>query len=193
MRPTTPSQKCQPCASPWEHSAAPLAGKGNCQPHRDTLLETKGPQWEPHLPWHPGLHPGWVAKLQRQGQRAHQAWPWVFQPSSPIPKHGCRCLGQGHAPVPPSPCWALPAGAAFPWPHSPRADMILLGHSGRRIPRQPPHHCPLVFREGLPQPRVTSAAPLAALPMAAGWWHRTVGGVWDRHPQASTPAAWWEQ
>lgn len=56
----------RPCASPWEHSAAPLAahlaGRGDCQPHGD-MLETKGPQWDPHLPWHPGPHPGWLAVL----------------------------------------------------------------------------------------------------------------------------------
>lgn len=52
--------------------------------------------------------------------------------------------------------------------------MILLGRSGRKIPRQPPHHCPLVFREGLPQPKATSAAP------ATGQWHCAAGGVWNR-------------
>lgn len=69
--------------------------------------------------------------------------------------------------------------------------MILLGRSGRKIPRQPPHHCPLVFREGLPQPRATSAAPLAPLPAAAGQWHRVAGGVWDRQgpPHPLTPSS----
>lgn len=51
--------------------------------------------------------------------------------------------------------------------------MILPGRSGRKIPRQPPHHCPLVFREGLPQPKATSAAP------AAGQWRCAAGGVWN--------------
>lgn len=111
-------------------------------------------------------------------------------PCHPIPEQCCRDNAQGPALVPPAPSRALPDGAAFLQPHSPGADTILQGRSGRKIPRHPPphHHCPLVFREGLLQPRATSAAPLAPLPAATGRRHCTVGGVWDRQgpPQPLT-------
>lgn len=64
--PPSHPRDARPCASPWEHSAAPLAaclaGRGDCQPHGDTL-ETKGLQWDPHLPWHPSPHPSCLAVL----------------------------------------------------------------------------------------------------------------------------------
>lgn len=90
---------------------------------------------------------------------------------------------QGPVPVPLSPSSVLPDRAAFLRPHSTRADMILPGRSGRKIPHQPPHHCPLVFQEGLLQPKATSAAP------AAGQGHCAAGGVWNgQGPPSPYPA-----
>lgn len=120
------------------------------------------------------------------------SWGVVHRSSSPLTGlqgDWGRNDAQGPVPVPLSPSLVLPNRAAFLWPHSTRADMILPGRSGRKIPRQPPHHCPLVFREGLPQPKATSAAP------AAGQWHCAAGGVCNRqgppspHPACSAPGA----
>lgn len=115
------------------------------------------------------------------------------------------------APVTPSPSRA--AGAMprdLPRCHQPLAgrfptglpfsSLILLGQTrfskgvqAEKSPATPPphRHCPLVFREGLLQPRATSAAPLAPLPAATGRRHCTVGGVWERQgpPQPLTSSS----
>lgn len=56
---------CQPY--PVGQSTASLAAqpadRGDSQLHRGTLLETKGLQQDPHLPWHSGPQPDWLVVL----------------------------------------------------------------------------------------------------------------------------------